>query len=95
MAADGVEVVFGGGPLGLAVVETLVARGRVVRLVTRSGRADLSGQVQTVAADASDPEQAVAAARGAATIYHCVGADYGQWQKLLPPIMAGVMRPPK
>lgn len=92
MAADSVEVVFGAGPLGLAVVETLVARGRSVRLVTRSGRADVSGAVQTVAADVSDPEQASAAARGAATIYHCVGANYGQWQRLLPPIMAGVMR---
>lgn len=92
MAADSVEVVFGGGPLGLAVVQTLVARGRLVRLVTRSGHADKSGEVQAVAADVSDPAQALGAARGATTIYHCVGANYGQWQRLLPPIMAGVMR---
>ena len=39
----------------------------------------------------SDPERAAEAARGAATIYHCVGADYGKWQQLLPPVMAGVM----
>jgi nucleoside-diphosphate-sugar epimerase len=44
-----------------------------------------------VAADVSDPERAAEAARGAAAIYHCVGADYGNWQQLLPPIMAGVM----
>lgn len=92
MATDGVEVVFGAGPLGLAVAETVAARGRSVRLVTRSGRADISGRVQAVAADISDPDQASAAARGAATIYHCVGANYGQWQKLLAPIMAGVIR---
>ena len=91
MAENSVDVVFGGGPLGLAVVETLAGRGRAVRLVTRSGRADTPGGVQVVAADVSDPQRAAEAARGAATIYHCVGADYGKWQQLLPPVMGGVM----
>ena len=91
MAENSIEVVFGGGPLGLAVVETLVGRGRSVRLVTRSGRADAPGGVKVVAADLSDPERAAEAARGATVIYHCVGADYGDWQQLLPPIMAGGM----
>ena len=91
MAENNIEVVFGGGPLGLAVVETLAGRGRAVRLVTRSGRADAPGGVQVVAADVSDPERAAEAAHGATAIYHCVGADYGHWQQLLPPIMVGVM----
>jgi nucleoside-diphosphate-sugar epimerase len=91
VAENNTDVVFGGGPLGLAVVETLAGRGRAVRLVTRSGRADAPGGVQVVAADVSDPERAAEAARAAATIYHCVGADYGHWQQLLPPVMAGVM----
>lgn len=91
MAENGIDVVFGGGPLGLAVVETLIGRGRAVRLVTRSGRADAPGGVQVVTADVSDPERAAEAARGARAIYHCVGADYGHWQHLLPPVMAGVM----
>ena len=86
------DVVFGGGPLGLAVAETLAGRGRrAVRLVTKSGRADPSGAVQVLAADVSHPERAAEAARGAAVIYHCVGADYGHWQQLLPPVMAGAM----
>jgi nucleoside-diphosphate-sugar epimerase len=92
VAENDIDVVFGGGPLGLAVAETLAGRGRAVRLVTRSGRADASGGVQVVAADASDPGRAVEFARGATAIYHCVGADYGHWQHLLPPVMAGVMR---
>ena len=85
---DSLHVVFGGGPLGLAVVETLAARGRVVRLVTRSGRADAPPGVEVVAADVSDRARAAEAARNATTIYHCVGADYGHWSQLLPPIMA-------
>lgn len=91
MAENSIDVIFGGGPLGLAVVETLARRGRAVRLVTRSGRADAPGGVQVVAADASDPERAIEAARGAAAIYHCVGADYGRWRQLLPPVMAAIM----
>jgi nucleoside-diphosphate-sugar epimerase len=91
LAENSIDVVFGGGPLGLAVVETLAGRGRAVRLVTRSGRVDTPGGVQVVAADVFDPERAAAAARGAATIYHCVGADYGKWQQVLPPVLAGVM----
>jgi nucleoside-diphosphate-sugar epimerase len=91
VAENSIDVVFGGGPLGLAVVETLAQRGRAVRLVTRSARVDTPGGVQVVAGDVSDPERAAEAARGAATIYHCVGADYGKWQQLLPPVMAGVM----
>jgi nucleoside-diphosphate-sugar epimerase len=91
VAENSIDVVFGGGPLGLAVVETLAQRGRAVRLVTRSARVDTPGGVQVVAGDVSDPERAAEAARGAATIYHCVGADYGKWQQLLPAVMAGVM----
>jgi uncharacterized protein YbjT (DUF2867 family) len=91
VAESSIDVVFGGGPLGLAVVETLAGRGRVVQLVTRSGRADARGGVQVLAADVSDPERAAEAASGAAVIYHCVGADCGHWQQLLLPVMAGVM----
>jgi nucleoside-diphosphate-sugar epimerase len=91
VAENRIDVVFGGGPLGLAVVETLAARGRAVRLVTRTGRADAPAGVQVVAANVSDHDRAAEAARSAAAIYHCVGADYGHWQQLLPPVMAGVM----
>src|SRR6202158_647154 len=91
VAENNLDVVFGGGPLGLAVVETLAGRGRAVRLVTRSGRAGAPGGVQVVAADVSDPERAPEPAGGAAATYHCVGAEYGHWQQLLPPIMAGIM----
>jgi predicted dinucleotide-binding enzyme len=34
------NVVFGTGPLGLAVAQRLISSGRQVRLVNRSGRAD-------------------------------------------------------
>ena len=91
MPANGLNVVYGGGPLGMAVAETLVLRGRAVRMVTRSGRATVQGAGDGIAADVTDPEVAARAARDASCIYHCVGADYADWQRQLPPIMTGIM----
>src|SRR5919204_6519831 len=85
------HVVFGAGPVGLALVHELVQRGRSVRLVTRSGRGHSIRGVERAAADASDEKQAVAVAPGAQVIYHTVGADYGHWAELLPPIMTGLI----
>ena len=44
-----------------------------------------------VAADAADASSARQAARGARVIYHAVGANYGHWRELLPPIMNGIL----
>jgi nucleoside-diphosphate-sugar epimerase len=85
------HVVFGAGPVGLAVAHELVAKGQLVRLATRSGRGQPIRGVERAAADASDGKQAVAVAQGAQVIYHAVGADYGHWGELLPPIMAGLI----
>ena len=85
------HVIFGAGPVGLALAQALPLRGRSVRLVTRSGRGQSIHGVERVAADARDKDQAATAVRGALAIYHAVGADYGHWAELLPPIMAGLI----
>ena len=97
MAATGVRpfpelhVVFGAGPLGLALARQLAGRGYSVRLVSRSGRAPAPPDAEVVAADAADAESASRAARGARVVYHAVGADYGRWRQVLPPIMDGIL----
>lgn len=88
---SGLHVIFGAGPVGLALADELVGRGRSVRLVTRSGRGQSFAGVERVAADASNKQQAAIAAQGAQVVYHAVGADYGHWAELLPPIMAGLI----
>ncbi len=85
------HIVFGAGPVGLALAHELVQRGRSVRLVTRSGRGQSVRGAERAAADASDEKLAVTVARGARVIYHAVGADYGHWAEVLPPIMAGLI----
>src|SRR5262245_42156111 len=90
--SSGLHVIFGAGPVGLALAHELVTKGQPVRLVTRSGRGEPLAGVDRVAADASDPAQAATAAAGARVVYHAVGADYGRWGELLPLIMTGLIQ---
>jgi nucleoside-diphosphate-sugar epimerase len=90
-AHAGLQVVLGAGPVGLALVDELRVLGRDVRVVTRSGIADLPEGVEIVAADISDPAQAVRACTDAAVVYGCVGLDYTGWPERWPPMMAGML----
>src|SRR5215471_19263742 len=86
--SPGLHVIYGAGPVGLALARELVTRGQ---LVTRSGRGAPLAGVDRIAADASDQAQAATAAAGAQVVYHAVGADYGHWAEMLPPIMTGLI----
>ncbi len=48
------HVVYGTGPVGMAVMDALVHRGRRVRMVNRSGRASVPEGVEVVGGDATD-----------------------------------------
>jgi nucleoside-diphosphate-sugar epimerase len=85
------NVVFGAGPLGLAVARRLVASGQGVRLVNRSGKAPAPSGAELFAADATDPAAARRACEGASVVFHCATRAYGQWDKALPPIMNGII----
>jgi nucleoside-diphosphate-sugar epimerase len=90
MAGDSTDVVFGAtGGIGGAVVDELLRRGRRVRAVSRSGGAPEGAE--GFAADASDPGEAAAAARGAGAVYHCVNPDYTRWPELLPPVSRSIL----
>ncbi len=86
------HVVFGTGPLGRAVTASLVKRGRSVRAVNRSGRADgLHPSVEIVRADASNASEAQAAAAGASVVYQCAQPGYAQWPDHFPRLQAGIL----
>ena len=85
------HVVFGTGPLGMAVVDALVASGNTVRVVNRSGRANTPAGVEIMAGDASDPTFTRKAAEGAAVVYNMLNPPYDQWPELFPPLQAGVI----
>ena len=85
------NVIFGTGPLGLAVARRLVAAGKGVRLVNRSGKAPAPAGAEVAASDASDPAATRQVCEGAKTVFHCATHSYGQWDKVLPPIMNGII----
>ena len=79
-----IHVVLGTGAIGLALVEELVASGRSVRAVNRSGRADVPAGVEVRAGDLTDPAFAGAATADAAVIYQCLNPPYHRWAEEFP-----------
>jgi nucleoside-diphosphate-sugar epimerase len=86
------HVVLGaGGNIGTAVANELVTRGKRVRGVSLSGRADLPGTVKQVATDALERESLAQALKGATVVYHCLGVPYQRWTKTYPGVMSNLI----
>jgi len=83
--------IFGTGALGLAVARELVTGGVRIRLVSRSGRAQVPAGVDVLTADVSDPAAARRACDGASVVFHCASGLYATWPQTLPPIMEGII----
>jgi nucleoside-diphosphate-sugar epimerase len=85
------HVVLGSGPLGLAVVRALVARGRRVRVVNRSGRAEVPSGVEVTPGDAYRPDAVREVTRGATAVYQCAQPPYTQWPEKFPAFQASIL----
>jgi nucleoside-diphosphate-sugar epimerase len=85
------HVIFGTGPVGMAVMDELVARGRPVRLVNRRGRANVPAGVEVAKGDAADPNSTCELCKGAAVVYNCTNPPYTKWPEMFPPLQAGVL----
>jgi nucleoside-diphosphate-sugar epimerase len=83
------HVVFGAGPVGLAIVEELLSHDQRVRVVNRGGRPDDAdpipdGAVEGAALDVVNLEAAIDAAAGAAVVYFALNPPYHLWPELFP-----------
>jgi len=86
------HVVLGaGGGAGGAVVRELVARGKRVRAVSRTGNGAPPSGVESVRADAAIPGDLGPAVRGASVVYHCINVPYPLWTRRLFPIADAVI----
>jgi nucleoside-diphosphate-sugar epimerase len=87
------HVVYGSGPVGTAVVETLLEQGKQVQVVTRSGaRKHLPAQAEVVCGNATDPADARRVCKGATHVYNCTNpVDYHRWPEQFPPLQRGVL----
>ncbi|QBD75846.1 NAD-dependent epimerase/dehydratase family protein [Ktedonosporobacter rubrisoli] len=83
-AAKELHVIFGTGPVGITLAEELLAKGKQVRLVNRSGKGQVPAGAELLAGDASKLETVVDLSRGAAVIYNCTHAPYHLWPEVLP-----------
>jgi nucleoside-diphosphate-sugar epimerase len=88
---DRLHVVFGTGQVGRVLAVMLAGRGCTVRVVSRHRPARLAGGIGWRAADATDPDAASDAAKGAAVIYQCLNAPYAEWPERFPPLQRGVL----
>jgi nucleoside-diphosphate-sugar epimerase len=90
---DGNElnIVFGAGPLGYAVAEKLLIKGKTVKMVNRSGKTDLPNGAMLIRADAEDRERTREICKDAKVVYHCAMPPYTQWKELFPPLTIGIM----
>ncbi len=85
------HVIFGAGPVGLATARELVKAGERVRIINRSGKANVPAGVEVGAGDASDPAQTRKLAEGASVIYFCVNPPYHEWAEKFPPMHTAIL----
>ncbi len=90
-ASERLHVIFGTGPLGNAVMEALVEKGKPVRMVNRSGKESFAQGVQVAAGDGSDSASARELCKDASVVYHCANPPYNRWPELFPPLQAGII----
>ena len=85
------HIVFGTGQVGHALIEQLARSGNDVRAVSMHRPRALPEGVDWRAADATDPEAAADASKGASVVYQCLNAPYTKWPELFPPLQRGVL----
>ena len=73
------HVVFGTGPVGLAVMDELVSKSKRVRMVNRSGRASVPHGVEVIGGDATDEVFTREASDGASVVYFALNPPYNKW----------------
>jgi nucleoside-diphosphate-sugar epimerase len=91
MTDNELHVVFGTGPVGLAVMDELVSKCKRVRMVNRSGRANVAESVEVVRDDAADPTFTRKVSEGASVVYFALNPPYDKWPEMFPPLQAGVL----
>lgn len=85
------DVIFGFGQVGQALARELTARGRSVRVISRSARDSLPNGVDHVLGDATRPAFCRAVCAGAEVVYFCLNAPYDRWPEELPALQKAVL----
>lgn len=84
MMTNETHIIFGTGPAGSTLAELLHAQGKQVGCINRSGKAELTPEIDVIAGDMLDVEQVRSLCAGAAVVYHCANVPYPQQVELIP-----------
>lgn len=91
MSNNELHVIFGTGPLGKSTMRELLRLGKHVRMINRSGRADVPPGVEVVAGNAYDLNSTTALTRGAAAVYQCAQPEYHEWAEKFPALQTAIL----
>lgn len=92
MSNQELHVIFGTGPVGLAVMDVLVAMGKTVRVVNRSGRKrDMPQSVEVRSGDALNLDFVQSASEGGTHLYQALNPPYSKWVELFPTLQNNVV----
>jgi nucleoside-diphosphate-sugar epimerase len=85
--------VLGTGQLGLAIMDALIAQGKSVTLVNRSGKVNeaLPANVSWLQADMNDPAAVTRVCQGTQVAFACVQPPYTQWPELFPALYRAII----
>lgn len=87
------HVIFGTGPVGMAILDELCQKSYSVRMVNRSGQTSepLPEGVELISGDLSTESFAIAAANKATVIYNALNPPYSKWVNLFPTLQANTI----
>lgn len=83
-------VIGGGGGIGAAVVDELLARSARLRVVGRRAIPNLPPEIEQVSADVATRDGALAAVAGASVVYMCAQPPYTRWAAEFPALLDAV-----
>jgi nucleoside-diphosphate-sugar epimerase len=88
-----INVIFGSGPLGQAVLRALLKRGKANKMVNRSGKRPegVPVEVEIISGGAYNPDFTRSVTQGAAAVYQCAQPEYHQWVTRFPPLQAAIL----
>lgn len=86
------HVVLGTGAIGRAAAKELIVRGKIVRMVNRSGKMDEPPTgVEVVASDLYDPAKVREVTKGAQVVYQAAQPNYTEWPEKFPPMQQAII----
>jgi nucleoside-diphosphate-sugar epimerase len=88
--SSALNVIFGGrGGSGEALALELLKQGKAVRVVNRSGTANLPAGIEVVRGNLLEPQSLQEAVCGASALYHSANVPYMHWDEVLPKMLEG------